>query len=204
MTEFLRVYGLEVLGTLSSIIYLYYSIREKIWCWPWGIFASAISIFVFYIARLYADMGLQFYYLFISVYGWYFWMYGKSNGKEKGAKITRTTGSQWPYLISIGIGTYFLILSMLLYVPDWLQIEKSSMPYLDAFTTAASIIATWMLARKLIEHWIIWIVVDFMSMGMYLYKGLYFYAFLFIVYTAGAVLGYLEWRKSITFNDTME
>jgi nicotinamide mononucleotide transporter len=93
---------------------------------------------------------------------------------------------------------YILILGVLLYVPGWLEIEKSSMPFLDAFTTAASIVATWMLARKLIEHWLIWIVIDVLSMGMYLYKGMFFYAFLFVVYTIGAILGYVEWRKKIS------
>ena len=143
-------------------------------------------------------MGLQFYYLFISAYGWYYWLYGKSKQGGSHIVITRTVGSQWLYLLMAGVVLYFLILAVLLYVPDWLQIEKSSMPYLDALTTAASIVATWMLARKLIEHWLIWIAVDVLSMGMYLYKGLYFYAFLFVVYTAGAILGYVEWRKKIS------
>ena len=68
MSDFFRTYGMEIAGTLSSLIYLFYSIREKIWCWPWGIAASVISILVFFMANLYADMGLQFYYLFVSIY----------------------------------------------------------------------------------------------------------------------------------------
>ena len=197
MNDFFRTYGMEIAGTLSSLIYLYYSIREKIWCWPWGIAASAISILVFFMASLYADMGLQFYYLFVSIYGWYFWLHGRNNGSGE-AVISTTTQKQWMFLIPAGIVTYFMILALLLNVPQWLQIAQSSMPYLDAFTTAASIIATWMLARKMIEQWLIWIVVDLVSMGMYVYKGLYFYAFLFLVYTIGAVIGYYEWRKSLT------
>lgn len=200
MTDFFQVYGLEILGTLASIVYLYYSIREKIWCWPWGIVASVVSITIFFTVRLYADMGLQFYYLFISIYGWYYWLHGKSKQSGSHVVITRTLSFQWFLLLLAGIGTYILILGVLLYVPDWLQIEKSSMPYLDALTTAASIIATWMLARKLIEHWLLWIVIDALSMGMYLYKGLYFYAFLFVVYTVGALIGYVEWRKKIRLN----
>jgi len=196
MIEFLRVYGLEIAGTVSSLIYLYYSIREKIWCWPWGVVASGISILVFFMAHLYADMGLQFYYLGVSFYGWYFWIHGRNNDPG-GAVISRTPVQQWLILAFAGVVTYFLILALLLNVPQQLQIAQSSMPYLDAFTTAASIIATWMLARKLIEQWLIWIVVDFVSMGMYVYKGLYFYSFLFLVYTIGAVVGYFEWRKSI-------
>ncbi len=200
MTDFIQVYGLEILGTLASIVYLYYSIREKIWCWPWGIVASVVSITIFFTVRLYADMGLQFYYLFISVYGWYYWLYGKSKQSGNHVVITRTSSLQWLFLLMAGVGTYILILGVLLYVPDWLQVEKSSMPYLDALTTAASIIATWMLARKLIEHWLLWIVIDSISMGMYLYKGLFFYAFLFVVYTVGALVGYVEWRKKIKLN----
>lgn len=198
MTEFIRVYGLEIIGTLASIIYLYYSIREKVWCWPWGIFASAVSIAVFFQVSLYADMGLQFYYLFISIYGWYYWLYGKSKQGGSNVEITRAKGGQWLYLFFAAVVLYVMILGILLFVPDWLQIERSSMPYLDAFTTAASIVATWMLARKIIDHWLIWIVVDVISMGMYLYKGMYFYAFLFVVYSAGAIFGYVEWRKKIS------
>jgi nicotinamide mononucleotide transporter len=197
MSDFFRTYGMEIAGTLSSLIYLFYSIREKIWCWPWGIAASVISILVFFMANLYADMGLQFYYLFVSIYGWYFWLHGRNNGRGE-AVVSTTTQKQWTFLILAGTVIYFFILALLLNVPQWLRITQSSMPYLDAFTTAASIIATWMLARKMLEQWLIWIVVDLVSMGMYVYKGLYFYAFLFLVYAIGAVVGYYEWRKSLT------
>ena len=112
--------------------------------------------------------------------------------------VSTTTQKQWTFLILAGTVIYFFILALLLNVPQWLRITQSSMPYLDAFTTAASIIATWMLARKMLEQWLIWIVVDLVSMGMYVYKGLYFYAFLFLVYATGAVVGYYEWRKSLT------
>jgi len=91
-----------------------------------------------------------------------------------------------------------------LYVPALLDIASSDMPFLDAFTTAASIVATWMLARKYIEHWLIWIVVNSVSMVMYLAKaqryvdskGLYLYSFLFLIYTIGAYVGYRAWKKS--------
>ena len=196
MAEFLRIYGLEIAGTVSSLIYLFYSIREKIWCWPWGILASGISIIVFFTASLYADMGLQFYYLVVSAYGWHYWLHGRNKGRDE-AVITTTLPKQWVLLILAGAGTYVVILAILLYVPQWFQIAQSSMPYLDAFTTAASVVATWMLARKMIEHWLIWVVIDLVSTGMYVYKGLYFYAFLFVVYTVGAIVGYIEWRKSL-------
>jgi len=198
MSDFISVYGFEILGTVSSLIYLFYSIREKVWCWPWGIAASIVSIYVFFNAGLYADMGLQFYYLFISIYGWYFWLHGTKAGNDKGAVISRTSVKQWVILALSGIVIYFVLLAGLLFLPAYLQINSSSMPFLDAFTTAASIIATWMLARKLIEHWMIWIIVDTVSAGMYIYKGIYFYSFLFVVYTVGAVMGYISWSKSLS------
>ncbi|NPA37107.1 MAG: nicotinamide mononucleotide transporter [Chlorobi bacterium] len=200
MEEFISTYGIEILGTVSSLIYLYYSIKEKVWCWPWGIVASVLSIYVFFIAGLYADMALQFYYLFISVYGWYFWLHGTKNNKDDGAVIVRTSAKQWIALVAIGIVIYFILLGGLLYLPPYLQIAGSSMPFLDAFTTAASIVATWMLARKMIEHWLIWIVVDAVSAAMYIYKGIYFYSFLFVVYTVGAIMGYISWRKTLENN----
>jgi nicotinamide mononucleotide transporter len=91
----------------------------------------------------------------------------------------------------------------LLKIPEFLDIPGSEMPYLDAATTAASFVATWMLARKIIEHWLIWVVVDLVSMIMYFYKAiifdnsgdLYFYSFLFLVYTIGAIWGYKQWQK---------
>jgi nicotinamide mononucleotide transporter len=196
MTEFLQNYGLEAFGTLASLIYLYYSIREKVWCWPWGLIASVTSMLVFYFSRLYADMGLQVYYVTVSIYGWYYWMNGQSlNQTDKQIPISSTNPPLLLKLSVISFVLYGLILFLLMYVPDWLQIEPSAMPYLDAFTTATSIVATWMLARKLIEHWLLWIGIDILSMSMYLYKGLYLFAFLYLVYTIGAIVGYIEWKK---------
>jgi len=199
MIDWLHENGLEAAGLIASLVYLFYSIREKVWLWPWGILASLLSLWVFYSSRLYADMGLQFYYLSISAYGWWYWMRRSDRGDESkvDVAIKKLRALLLVKLFVVGALLYGTILYALLCVPAMLDIASSDMPYLDALTTAASIVATWMLARKYIDHWLFWIAIDLLSMFMYLYKGLYFYSILFLVYTIGAVVGYLEWQKAL-------
>ncbi len=207
MLEFIQNYGMGAAGTLASLIYLYYSIQEKVWLWPWGIVASLLSISVFFSSRLYADMSLQLYYLVISFYGWWYWTLSKGKVKNKHVPIVKINPRLILQLSLIGFGLYLILLLALLELPKVFEIPGSEMPYLDAATTAASFVATWMLARKIIEHWLVWVVVDLVSMIMYFYKAiiydnsgdLYFYSFLFLVYTIGAVWGYKQWQK--TMND---
>ncbi len=200
MNEFIARYGLEVAGTVASLIYLFYSIREKAWLWPWGIIASAVSIVVFYQSALYADMGLQFYYVIISVYGWWYWLSGQGNGSEQEVAVKFVNRSLLIKLGLVGVLIYFALLSALLNIPAMVDIASSDMPYLDSFTTAASIVATWLLARKYIHHWWFWVIINVVSTGMYVYKGLYFYSVLFLVYTVGAIIGYLEWKRLLVRN----
>ncbi len=193
MIEFLNSYGMEIAGTVASLIYLIYSIKEKAWLWPWGIVASALSLIVFYQSALYADMSLQLYYISISAYGWWYWINGSV--KNDAVPIKKLRLRLLLKLIVTGAVIYSLLLLALLKVPAMVDIASSDMPYWDAFTTAASIVATWMLARKYLHHWLFWIVIDLVSMGMYLYKGLYFYSILFLIYTIGAFIGYIEWKR---------
>lgn len=203
MLEYIKMYGMGAAGTLASLIYLYYSIREKVWLWPWGIIASALSIWVFFSTRLYADMSLQFYYLIVSFYGWWYWTSSAVRKNKEEVPINNVSKKQVLHLSLIGLGIYLVLLVALLKIPLMLEIAGSEMPYLDAATTAASFMATWMLARKIIEHWLVWIVVDLVSMIMYFYKAsvyessadLYFYSFLFLIYTIGAYWGYKQWQK---------
>jgi len=186
---------IEILGVLFALIYLYFSIRQNIWLWPFGILTSAFYIYVFYHSRLYADMGLQIYYLVVSIYGWYYWLYGGKSGKKDSLGISFVTLKSGLFLLLLTFVVYWLLLATLKNVPRWLDIPASQLIYWDAFTTAVSIVATWMLARKIIEQWWVWVVVDAVSMGLYIYKGLYPTAGLFLVYTGLAVVGYFQWKK---------
>ncbi len=182
----------ELIGTIAGLSYIYFSIKQKIWIWPIGILSSALYIYVFYDSQLYADMGLQVYYLFISFYGWYFWLNGnKVDDKREELPVTFTKRKMAVYLILITIAIFIVIAFILKYFTD------SEVPILDALTTAGSIVATWMLARKYLEHWLIWIVVNIMSIGLYIYKDMYITVVLFVAYLIMAIVGYLKWKKEI-------
>lgn len=182
---------LELLGLLTGLIYLYFAINEKIWLWPFGIATSVLYIFIYFFSKIYADMGLQFYYVAISIYGWYQWT-SKSEKKEGSKlKISKTSASLWLWLI-IATAVLFVLMAYIL-----IHYTDSPVPYIDAFTTSASIVATWMLAKKLIEQWLWWIVIDAISIGLYLYRELYLTVILFAVYTLMAIIGFIKWKKQL-------
>lgn len=182
---------IEFLGSIFGLLYILFSIKQNIWCWPIGFITSALYIYVFFVSKFYADMGLQVYYVVISLYGWYHWMFGAKSKKQDNLKITKT-GLRAGVILFLMNTVIFIFIAYVL-----VNFTDSEIPYWDAFTTSASFVATWMLARKMIEHWIIWIIVDSVSLGLYIYKGLYPTVILFAVYTVLALLGYLEWKKAI-------
>jgi nicotinamide mononucleotide transporter len=198
MTEFFATWmwenKIELLGALLGLLYIFFSIKQHILTSPTGLFTSVLYIVVFFQSGFYADMGLQVYYVFISIYGWYFWLKGgkkNSVGHQKKLPARKTPKNLLIHLLLATIIIYSGILFILL------NYTNSTVPYMDSLTTALSITATWMLAKKYIEHWIIWIFVDIFSAGLYVYKELWPTVILFLVYTVMAVLGYLEWKKDI-------
>ncbi|MHB9056684.1 MAG: nicotinamide riboside transporter PnuC [Paludibacteraceae bacterium] len=182
----------EIVGAILSLIYLYLSIREKSALWVFGFLSSALYIFVFFESKLYADMSLNFYYLGVSIYGWINWH--RKTGKEVDSVLTVTwiTGkkqiSEYAAGILVVYLAYYLILEFL---------TDSPIPVADSIVGALSIIATWMLAKKKIENWLVWLAVDAFAAGLYFYKGLYPTAVLFIVYTIMAGVGYYQWKKGM-------
>ncbi|MFA9391861.1 MAG: nicotinamide riboside transporter PnuC [Prolixibacteraceae bacterium] len=182
----------EILGTLLGVIYVFLSIQQNILTWLTGLLTSLLYIYVFFVAKFYADMGLQVYYVWVSIYGWWLWSKGMETKKgHTTMPVSRIKQQQALTLTSISLLLWAGIYFILKYFTD------STVPFGDAFTTALSIVATWMLARKIIEHWIIWIVVDFVSLVLYVYKGLYPTSIMFIVYTGAAIWGYYTWNKQV-------
>jgi nicotinamide mononucleotide transporter len=180
---------IEVTATLLSLIYVWLSVKQKLSLWLFGFLSAALFAVVFFQAKLYAVMTLQFYYLAVSVYGWLSWKKGKT---ATGDELTVKKISSREVLI-------FTIVTFVVFIIYYYILENhtdSPLPLIDSATTALSITATWMLARKIIEHWLIWIVVDVISASLYLYKELYSTSLLFVVYTIMAVVGFLQWRKS--------
>ena len=195
MIDFLLKHRDEIISLITGLIYLFFSIRQNIWLWPVGILASVYAIIVFYHSQLYADMSLNVYYVLVSIYGWYHWLVRKDNAKHSSIKIITLKVRDWiVYLVIVGVLTIGFA-ELLIHVPQKIGIKPSSVPWWDAFLTASSIVATWMLARKILEQWLWWIVIDGISIWMLIYKELYFMAALFVVYTFMAVIGYIEWKK---------
>jgi nicotinamide mononucleotide transporter len=193
---------IEIFGAVTGIIYVFLEIRQTIWLWPVGIITSAVYIWVFFKSKFYADMSLQGYYLVISFLGWYWWAKGtghraqgtrnnESGGETETLQVTRLT-----FKISVVLSFVFVIL----YGIMWLiltRLTDSPVPVRDSFITSLSIIATWMLARKIYEHWFLWIVVNFVSAVLFLTRGLYPTVILYIVYGLMSFAGLVAWKKTI-------
>ena len=192
---------LEIIGTLVGLIYLWLEYRASIYLWIAGIIMPAIYIFVYYEAGLYADFGINIYYLGAAVYGWTMWRYGsfvrrkilrrKSTEEEQEIPITHMPLRYLPALIGVFVVSLVGIAYILIRWTD------SNVPWLDSFTTALSIIGMWMLARKYVEQWWAWIAVDAVSTGLYIYKGLDFTAALYGLYTIIAIFGYFKWKSKL-------
>lgn len=185
---------IELLGAILGFAYIFYSIRQSILTWPIGLLTSALYVVVFFVSKLYADMGLQLYYVAISIYGWYEWIRGDQVLHIEPVKVSR---------INAKLTVILSVVSFFLFLVIWYILKKftdSPVPMADGFATALSIVATWMLARKILEHWLVWIFVDAFSVGLFFYKQLYPTVVLFIVYTVMAYIGYREWKRDFEQN----
>jgi nicotinamide mononucleotide transporter len=189
MLNWLSINYIEVLGAVTGMVYIYFSIQRNIWLWPWGIITSAFYIFIFFDSKFYADMGLQVYYLAISIYGWKTW----NTAKNFDGEVLVKKASIYHIIAFL----FFTIVLTLIISLILINFTDSPIPVWDALTTAGSILATYMLAKRYIENWIFWIVINVISIGLYIYRGLYPTVLLFIVYLLMAFLGYYKWKKSL-------
>lgn len=180
---------LEAAGVLFGVLYLVLAIRESLWCWPAAFMSSVLTIVVMFGARLYSEAALNVFYAAIAVYGWYQWRYGGRRSGESELPI-----SVWPlknHMLAIG-GSVALSAAL-----GWLMSRHTdaAYPYLDAFVTVSSIVTTYMVARKLLENWLYWLVVDSLSMYLYWQRGLNLYVGLFGIYLVLVVIGLVRWHR---------
>lgn len=179
---------LEYFGVATGFLYLLLEIRQHRAMWVVGLLSSLVYVFVFFFAKIYADMGLSIYYVAISIYGFRAWTKGTEAAQESIVYRHATL----PLLT--GIMAAILVLHVALYLV-LRYLTDSPIPMGDAFTTAVGIVATWMLARRIIEHWIFWVVVNFVSVYIYFLRGLYPTMLLYTCYGLLAVVGYHTWKK---------
>ncbi len=187
---------LEVIGTIVGLIYLWLEYKASLYLWIAGIVMPAIYIFVYYDAGLYADCGIQVYYLLAAVYGLGVWLLGRksANGDDSAGIRQLDFSDKGNIRLILRLCGISLLLTIAI-AQILIAFTDSSVPWLDSLTTSLSIVAMWLLAKKFAEQWVLWIVVDIISTGLYVYKGLYFTAGLYALYTAIALLGYRKWVK---------
>jgi nicotinamide mononucleotide transporter len=195
MLEWINNNCIEITGAIFSFIYLILEIKRKWLFWVVGIISSSFYIYIFYHSGLYAEMGLNFYYIIMSVYGLYCWKFASKSGKEElGFHRIRIKTAGILFMIFIVL---FAGIILVLY-----RVESSNAPVADALIAILSIIGTWMAAKKIVECWYIWIFVNIFATGLYFHQNLYPTAILFTVYSILSFVGLREWLKTIKKNDT--
>lgn len=182
---------LEFLGLVSGLLCVWLLIRENIWTFPIGLVYAVISVVVFVEARLYADVLLNAYYVLMNAYGWYFWRFG---GSRPGIDPVPVAFAPAPVRLAL-----IALVALATAAMGWFLDNRTDadLAYWDSATTTMSFAAMWMTARKYIDSWVVWLVVDVIATGMYVYKGIGFYAVLYGIYLIMAVMGWQAWRRSM-------
>lgn len=184
---------LEIIGTIIGLIYLWLEYHASIYLWVASVAMPIVYTFVFFDAGLYADMGIQIYYVLASVYGFICWRWAISR-KNKVASIERLKIAHTPHRLITPLSIISIVLTFIIaYI--LISFTDSNVPWWDSVTTSLSIVAMWLMARKYIEQWWVWLVVDVVSAGVYIYKDLYFTAGLYALYAVIAYFGYKKWKE---------
>ena len=187
MTEFLTSHWLDIVTTVLGLAYILLEYRASIWMWAVGFAMQALGIVLYYQKGLYADCGMEFYYLTMTVYGYWKWIHGTAS--KEALPITH-----FPRRLIL---PWMLIIGAVWAVIYWLLVTftNSNVPLADSFTTALSIVGIWALAHKYLEQWFIWIAVDIVTCILYFYKDIPFKASLYGLYVVIAIAGYFKWRQ---------
>ena len=184
MPSFMELFGFATGAACVALL-----VRQNIWNWPLGIANNLVFIVLFYRTGLYADVGLQGFYIVISLYGWWSWLHG---GRDHGALAVSRVKPLAGLLLAGAVALLTTTLTWLLR-----RYTNSTVPVLDSLITALSLVAQFMMTRKWIENWPVWILANCLSVGLLIYKGLYVASALYVVYQVLCVMGLLEWRRAL-------
>ena len=188
MITFLAEHWLDITTTVLGLAYILLEYRASVWMWLVGFLMQSLGIILYYQKGLYADCGMEFYYLAMTVYGWWRWIKPKANSQKPIAISLFPRRLVLPWLLLIAAIWAFIY---------WLLVTftNSNVPLADSFTTALSIVGIWALAHKYLEQWFIWIAVDVVTSVLYFYKDIPFKASLYALYVVIAIAGWFKWRK---------
>lgn len=180
---------LESVAVLLAIAYLVLAIRQNIWCWAAAFVSTSVYLILMYRAQLYMEAALQVFYLVMALYGWWQWRHGP--GPDNRLPVSR-------WRLRMHVLAMLAILTATL-ISGWLlsRFSDQALPYLDSFTTWGALFATFMVARKILENWLYWFVIDSASIYLYFSRELFLTAGLFSGYLVLIVIGYLSWRKEL-------
>ena len=179
---------IESFAVLFSILYVILAANENIWCWAAAIISVSLYVYIFYTVQLYPETGLQIFYFIMAIVGYYMW------NKHDKERIKEWSETKHLLIIFIGaIFTFFMGFYFSIYT-------DSQMPIIDSFTTVFSIIATYMVIKKVLRNWLYWIVIDAVSVYIYFNRDLHLTSLLFVAYTIIAVFGYFAWLKRMKTN----
>lgn len=182
---------LQLVGIALGLLYLWLEYKADIRLWVVGLIMPCVHGALYFKAGLYADCSMQVYYILAGLYGWLVWKNAPRKSKSEELPIRHTPLGWLPTLIGVYAVAHLALYLLLVHFTD------STVPFWDALTTALSMVAMWLLSRKVVEQWILWGVVDLITVGLYLYKGIPFTAGLYALYTVLAVAGYLRWKKEV-------
>ena len=201
MITFVSEHWLDIVTTVLGLAYILLEYKASVWMWAVGFAMQALGIVLYYQKGLYADCGMEFYYLAMTVYGWWKWI---RMSQRDGSFVTSSADvTKEPSLCDIRhfpkrfVFPWLVIIAVIWGIIYWLLVTftNSNVPLADSFTTALSIVGIWALAHKYLEQWFIWIAVDVVTCGLYFYKDIPFKASLYALYVVIAVFGYMKWRR---------
>ena len=189
MMEFFAAHWLDIVTTVLGLAYILLEYKASLWMWVVGFAMQALGIVLYYQKGLYADCGMEFYYLSMTVYGYWKWVHGSAEKKRLPIRhFPKRLVLPWMLVIAVVWGIIYWLL---------VTFTNSNVPLADSFTTALSIVGIWALAHKYLEQWFIWIAVDVVTSVLYFYKDIPFKASLYALYVGIAIFGYFKWRRSI-------
>lgn len=194
--DYLAANWLELVGLVSGLLCVWLLIRENVLTFPIGLLYAVVTVVVVARANLFADVILNLYYVVMNAYGWYFWLYGgnqrrSARDQQEVLLVGLVPRQQWLWIAAVTLGGTLLM--------GWYFATQTSaaLPYPDSFTTVASFVAMWMSARKYLESWVLWFVIDVVQVVLYVIKDIEAYALLYLIYLGMAVAGWIGWRKHL-------
>lgn len=178
----------ELFGFITGVLNVWLVTRENIWSWPLGVLNAGFYIVVFARTGLYSDTGLQVVYLVLSLYGWWHWLRG--GPRHDAVVVTRTPRRTAAVMAAIALVSWVTLATITRRMPG------AALPWLDAALVSVSLVAQYMMTRKLLENWLLWIAVDVVYIGLFINRQLPLTAILYAVFLVLAIIGYVQWHRS--------